>query len=694
MVHSVKIQWPRLVQVALIVLLHVSYALPSSVRNNVESLETAPTAGPTTSLQSQSSNLIMSDTSNTPTMAPTTEVAEDVLAVIPTVSPTASSTTAQPNNPNAPQLPLGDMNVVVLTDVHSWLAGHGAKERSLNADYGDILSFVQRLKAYVAQHEPDKDIWFVMNGDWIDGTGLAVNGDVSHLVPLIEKMPYDAINVGNHELYEDSVIDYITRPGGFVHWWGDRYLTSNILMSASRQPLGSRYKVLRGKNSNLLTFGFLFNMQDHASLVTVQEVGAVVSEKWFSKALKEEDYDAILVLAHMGVRDPLLQAILSKIRSIVGDSVPVQFLTGHTHYRDVAVVDAASTSVEAGRFLDTVGFVSFPKASSLQTSQSGNTNFTHLFRHVFLDASVDNLRQTVRAEKLGTTDGAALSAFIDRTRNDLGLLENIGCLNADLFLENGLTKADSLWRYFRDRVVPGEFGASDVLLMGKGMWRYDLYSGNILLDDVIAVSPFNETFVLWPDVPGELIMELNLTANNVSHSNPYNPPFMPELPEFVLCPTGTIEPNEQMYNLITSVFEANQIKELLQLLDPQFSDRQPMNLNITTTQLWIQHFREARHFLGCSSLGRHHGNGKNDAGNFFGVASEQERDMMWMFFLLLAVVCVLALSIWHIRLRGIIHRRITFQRDSVIIEAQREYEDAHGMCYRDRDVSEDEDEFI
>ncbi|GKZ00675.1 hypothetical protein MPSEU_001019600 [Mayamaea pseudoterrestris] len=615
------------------------------------------------------------------------------VSTAPTISPTSYPTAYI--NPDAPLLPLGDINVVVLTDVHSWLAGHGDKEATFDADYGNVLSFVQRLKAYFLQHEPTKDFWFVMNGDWIDGTGLAMNGDPSHLIPLIEKMPFDAYNVGNHELYDKSVIEYATRPGGFVEWWGDRYLSSNVVLNKSKdEPLGNRYKVLRGKQSNVLTFGFLFNMKGNSNLVTVQEVGNVVREKWFTNALQNEDYDAILVLAHMGVRDPLVKVILTEIRNIVGDKIPVQFLTGHTHYRDFAIVDSASTSVEAGRYFDTVGFVSFPTAGTLKSfHQQGHANATDLFHHVFLDANVDNLQKTLRVDELDTPDGAALSVFIERTRDELGLLESVGCLNDDLFLNNGLDKVDSLWRYFRDVVVPGAFGESDIVFMGKGMWRYDLLSGTILLDDLLSVSPFNESYHLWSDVPGHVIYNLNLTANNNSRVDPFTPPFMPELPEFILCSAAAFYKDAGPYNLVTNAFESKQVEKLLDMVDPDFADRQPIVLNFTTTDLWIAHFRQERHLFGCSSKGNVHG--KNSHGSsIYGSALEHERDMMWMLFLLLAVACVLVLSVWRIRQRALIHRRVTYQRDFATDEARREYEESQGECYRDGDESEDDDELI
>jgi hypothetical protein len=264
-------------------------------------------------------------------------------------------------------LPFGDINVLVLTDVHSWVGGHSSNAQSV--DYGDVLSFFQRLKAHCQTHQ--MDLWLVDNGDWIDGTGISLNGDISYLTPVLERMPWDAINVGNHELYRSSVITEFLRPGGFVEWWGDRYLSSNVIHTERQQPLGQRYRFLRGRNATVLTFGFLYNMDDASSLVTVETVETVVEAQWFVDVVTnvnrdpQGDYDAILVLAHMDADDSLVTVLLNKIRWLVGETMPVQFLTGHTHERKVQVMDHASVSFEAGKFLDTIGFVSFPRKQTL-----------------------------------------------------------------------------------------------------------------------------------------------------------------------------------------------------------------------------------------------------------------------------------------------------------------------------------------
>lgn len=120
-----------------------------------------------------------------------------ILEILGLLSCSAAAYTIEGNQDGAPDLPWGDINLLVLTDDHSWVGGHERKEPFLNAGYGEILSFYQNLKGYCDLAE--KDLFFVMNGDWIDGTGLSLNGDTSQLVPLIEKMPFDIVNTGNHE---------------------------------------------------------------------------------------------------------------------------------------------------------------------------------------------------------------------------------------------------------------------------------------------------------------------------------------------------------------------------------------------------------------------------------------------------------------------------------------------------------------
>ena len=74
-----------------------------------------------------------------------------------------------------------------------------------------------------------------------------------------------------------EIIEYMTQHGGFVEWWGDKFLSSNIVYTNSQEPM------LHGKNSTVLTFGFLFNMKDNDQIVTVKEMESFIKEEWFTQ---------------------------------------------------------------------------------------------------------------------------------------------------------------------------------------------------------------------------------------------------------------------------------------------------------------------------------------------------------------------------------------------------------------------------
>jgi len=576
------------------------------------------------------------------------------------VSTATHTTTAL--NISAVDLPFGDINVLVLTDTHSWVTGH-KQESPLNADYGNVLSFYEHI-----QHVPN--LFFCVNGDWIDGTGLSMNGEAFSLTQILERMPWDALNIGNHELYHPQVIDFIQQPGGFVDWWQGRYLTSNVVRADNQEPIGSRYRVLRGESTTVLTFGFLYNMMDHVDSVNVEQVESVVNSTWFYQALTADQYDGILVLAHMHVEDPLVNVILIKIRLLLGNDMPVQFLTGHTHIRSFVTMDEASTSFEAGRYLDTLGFVSFPKQATLQAAVSNE----NLFQHKFIDANQETFRQILGINKLDTPNGKELSDFILTVQENMGLNEHIGCVEQSYFVENGVDEEQSLWGFFNERVVATQFEEDNALLLDKGGWRYDLVGGQLRVGDIIAVSPFNDSLHAWEDVSGAVIIALNETVNNGTET------WMPKLPAYVLGSAKPLDASKR-YNLITGGYDVERMRSVLQEIDSDTASRDPNRLDVTSTSIWLQFFQD---HSPCASPvhdtpSKFHFPWQSTAREDEAEGSTKPRnndDLFMLFFMFASVVIVALLGI-NVYQRGQLLRRQSAQRDATIMQALQEYSDSH-----------------
>lgn len=398
-------------------------------------------------------------------------------------------------------LPFGDINVLIVTDVHSWVAGH-MHEPQYNANYGDVLSLQHYIKEDCIRNK--RDLFFIMNGDINDGTGYSADPP-EQLVPLLEKLPWDAVTVGNHELYKNDFVNYIGRK--FIPFWGDRYLTANVMNATTGQPLGRTHKFLRGQfGAVVLAFGFLYNMPDHDTAVEVVEVEKVVQQQWFQNVLSgaEGNFDAILILGHMDHADHLVTVILRSIRKLRPD-VPVQFVTGHSHIRAYTPLDNAACSFEAGHYLDTVGFASFPKQRNVSSD-------TASFQHVFIDANVDKFKALVglqSGDRFLTEEGAALTEQIERAGRSMGLSQVFGC--APRTYRNGVAfnQTDSLMRLCMNEVVSRTLfrqNTSKVFVVSKGSLRYDLFEGHVTKNDIVTMTPFADKFwLLGERVQGSLV---------------------------------------------------------------------------------------------------------------------------------------------------------------------------------------------
>eukprot|EP01062_Namystynia_karyoxenos_P014825 TRINITY_DN15357_c0_g1_i2.p1 TRINITY_DN15357_c0_g1~~TRINITY_DN15357_c0_g1_i2.p1 ORF type:complete len:325 (+),score=77.67 TRINITY_DN15357_c0_g1_i2:84-1058(+) len=258
-------------------------------------------------------------------------------------------------------LDLHKVNILVTTDVHSWVHGHRHPDTTppADADAGDLVSFYAHVRE--AADQQNRDVFLFDNGDVNDGTGFDKGSIAEGLLPLLAQLPYSALTTGNHELYEGRDIRALL-DSGFVSGWGGRYLTSNVRLVSSGKHLGAPFVAVEGKHgTKLLVFGFLYDMPDaDAEVVSVESPAMTVEQEWFADALLTHGAaaDAIVVLGHMSAGDALVGTIVAAIRSRL-PATPVQFLAGHSHRLTWRKVDDHSAVLEAGSNLKQLGFASF-----------------------------------------------------------------------------------------------------------------------------------------------------------------------------------------------------------------------------------------------------------------------------------------------------------------------------------------------
>ena len=183
-------------------------------------------------------------------------------------------------DPTPPQvikdLHWGQINFLHTTDTHGWLAGHLLDE-NYSADYGDFADFVQKMKAKA--DALGVDLLLVDSGDLHDGTGFGdattPNGKLT--LPIFQKLPYDLLSIGNHELYTTEIANNTYH--NFAPHWGGRYITSNVEFNDTGvvKPFSQRYAYWRTKfGVRIMSFAFLYNFTGNSNASVVTPVGTAV----------------------------------------------------------------------------------------------------------------------------------------------------------------------------------------------------------------------------------------------------------------------------------------------------------------------------------------------------------------------------------------------------------------------------------
>lgn len=117
---------------------------------------------------------------------------------------------------------------------------------------------------------------------------------------------------------------------------------------------------------------------------------------------------------------------------------------------------------------------------------------------------------------LPTEAGVALASDIEATRTAYGLTKVLGCTNTSFF-------GADLTRLFFDTVVPEHLfhpsrNTSQWFVASTGCLRYPVFQGNITVDDVFKVMPFEDTFLVSRQLSGASLQAALAWLNNNSQT--------------------------------------------------------------------------------------------------------------------------------------------------------------------------------
>ncbi|KAK7038999.1 hypothetical protein VNI00_010391 [Paramarasmius palmivorus] len=397
----------------------------------------------------------------------------------------------------------------------------------------------------------DVDLLIVDSGDLHDGTGLSDGYppggvDAHDSNEFLKRIPYDVMAIGNHELYlYENTLDMHQN---FAPALKGRYLSSNANITLLDQnnntinvPVGERFaKFETRKGRKVTAFGVLFDFTGNSKNTTVQKVADMVKESWFLDAIKDEP-DVFLLVGHMPVaRDnckplPLFDSwvhltsnnhlqgplVFDAIRAVHPDT-PILIFGGHTHIRDCLQLDGRSMSLESGRYMETVGWMS----AKLDECEDGTKNIT--FSRRYLDPNrVTYEYHTGRNNRtFDTPEGKNI------TQGLLDLAERFGLNFTYGFAPNDYTISQvpypsntSLLSLFIEEAAPTALAINNtrssipsLMIINSGSQRFDIYKGPFTKNDQLTASPFADAFLYLPEVPLNAALEVLAALNKAGEA--------------------------------------------------------------------------------------------------------------------------------------------------------------------------------
>ncbi|KAG8693495.1 hypothetical protein FRC08_009082 [Ceratobasidium sp. 394] len=224
----------------------------------------------------------------------------------------------------------------------------------------------------------------------------------------------------------------------------------------------------------------------------------MVNETWFKDAIKEEP-DLFLLVGHMPVQKDNWPAVFNAIRA-VHPTTPIFIFGGHTHIRDCVQLDARSMSLESGRYLETIGWM------SAKLPQSRYSSAPLSFTRRYLDPNRNTYTYHTQTKRFDTAKGKKITAGISALAKAWNLTDKYGTAPQDYYLSRTPYPSNSsVLSLFVDQVIPkaldignpSRAGIPRTVIVNSGSQRFDLYAGPFTRNDQFIVSPFNDAFLYF-----------------------------------------------------------------------------------------------------------------------------------------------------------------------------------------------------
>ncbi|KAI6029162.1 Metallo-dependent phosphatase-like protein [Pisolithus microcarpus] len=418
-------------------------------------------------------------------------------------------------------------------------------EPNYTGDLGDFASFVTHMKQIAI--EKNVDLPLVDSGDIHDGTGLSDGYppggvDAHESNKFLERLPYDLMAIGNHELYVYA--DTYDMYTNFVPQLHGRYLSSNVNITvfssdgeAVSVPVGNRsVKFTTAKGRRVTSVGVLYDFTGNSVNTTVQFVADMVKESWFVEAIEEEP-DVFVLVGHMPVSydnctfpiggNAVFGQYLRLTGPVVFDAIravhpltPILIFGGHTHIRDCQQYDGRSMALESGRYMETIG-------ANLSAAQGNSNNISFTRRYLDQNRVTYQYHTLTSNATFDTSYGHSITVGLEDLAEQFNLSYLYGYAPQDYTLSrNPYPSNGSVLSLFVDDAAPtalainnSRAGIPNILITNSGELRFDVLKGEFTKNDQLTALPFTDSFLYIPNITLSIATQVLPALNGAGTSN-------------------------------------------------------------------------------------------------------------------------------------------------------------------------------
>lgn len=429
------------------------------------------------------------------------------------------------------------LEVISVSDTHGWI--YGDRHNASLGDYATLMSYIHHAKNNVSAN-PDGALLVADAGDLTEGTGLS---DVSkipgeYIIQAAAEIPWDAITVGNHDLYHAATADFLHESVDFLFRGG--YVTTNTFVKAQTDtPLGSsihKYSVLPN-GLRVLTFAFMYGGSRFPSVEITPAAQFIRSER-MQPILKEyaDQVDVLFLVNHIPGTSPEHDEMCAAFRSFFDRQnykIPIIALGAHTHQvhnfflrsdNSPGHNDSQYYVVEASHYLLAIQHVTYafedieydPNGSAGAAGAADTLLKGVRLADVFVRHPVDNVpaglmaRFSLTPDEFYTQQALLLREQILGWVEDFGLNERIGFSKHTYSPRKPVSDPDSLGRLWLLGVCGPDFvdpalaaSHTQFPVVGVSSLRSKLYEGDIVMDDLYTVMPFKNLFRYIPTLTAD-----------------------------------------------------------------------------------------------------------------------------------------------------------------------------------------------